>query len=103
MTTLPHGMIDMVMSLDADEIGVVYDMLKHRTHDLNKSAKHMFVVGDKVHFNNKGKTIEGYVNKINQKTIAVKPHNGGRGWKVPASWLKHTAPPTWNAVTGLVE
>jgi hypothetical protein len=52
--------------------------------------------GDVVHFNvnkrNYPRTVTGTVIKINNKTILVKPNDGGRTWRVTASLLKKGEP-----------
>ena len=60
-------------------------------------AKYSLTRGEVVHFepNKRGYPhfIIGTVMKINQKTVNIKPNDGGRMWKVTASLLKKGAPP----------
>lgn len=47
-----------------------------------------FVVGDRVSFEARGRTIIGVITRRNQKTMTVEPVDGGRGWRVPPRLLR---------------
>ena len=63
------------------------------TFGVRASAKDSgFRTGDKVTFNAKGRTVVGYVKRVNQKTVSVQPITGGtRYWRVSPGLLSKAA------------
>ena len=89
MNTNINEITAMIMKLDFDECGKLYDVIKLRRDQISNEAKKKFKVGDKVFFVSKkvGK-VSGNVIKINPKYILIDQINGMTEWRVSPTLLK---------------
>ena len=74
--------------LNNSEINSVIQMIKNRRTELSMVAGSKLSVGQKVEFSGRGITIQGILEKINQKTAIVVEKNSSRRWKVSISMLE---------------
>ena len=74
--------------LNNSEINSVIQMIKNRRTELSMVAGSKLSVGQKVQFSGRGITVEGILEKINQKTAIVVEKNSSRRWKVSISMLE---------------
>lgn len=72
------------------EMARIVEAYKFRQDSLRRSAKAQFHRGDKVSWTNirNGLTMNGTVEKLNQKTCTVRTQQGL--WRVSATLLKHS-------------
>jgi hypothetical protein len=72
-----------------DDLRVIVDAYKSRSERLARQAARSFKVGDRVRFvKGSGEVIVGTVDRVNKKTLGVRPDGGGRGWRVPGEMLE---------------
>ena len=74
--------------LNNNEINSVIQMIKNRRTELSMVAGSKLSVGQKVEFSGRGTTVQGILEKINQKTAIVSEKNNQRRWKVSISMLE---------------
>ena len=74
--------------LNNSEINSVIQMIKNRRTELSMVAGSKLSVGQKVQFSGRGITVEGILEKINQKTAIVNEKNSTKRWKVSISMLE---------------
>ena len=74
--------------LNNNEINSVIQMIKNRRTELSMVAGSKLSVGQKVEFSGRGITIQGILEKINQKTAIVSESNSPKQWKVSINLLK---------------
>ena len=74
--------------LNNSEINSVIQMIKNRRTELNMVAGSKLSVGQKVQFSGRGMTVQGILEKINQKTAIVSESNSPNKWKVSISMLE---------------
>jgi len=74
--------------LNNSEINSVIQMIKNRRTELSMVAGSKLSVGQKVQFSGRGMTVEGILEKINQKTAIVTEKNSTKRWKVSISMLE---------------
>ena len=74
--------------LNNNEINSVIQMIKNRRTELSMVAGSKLSVGQKVQFSGRGMTVEGILEKINQKTAIVTEKNSTKRWKVSISMLE---------------
>ena len=74
--------------LNNNEINSVIQMIKNRRTELSMVAGSKLSVGQKVQFSGRGMTVQGILEKINQKTAIVVEKNSSRRWKVSISMLE---------------
>ena len=74
--------------LNNSEINSVIQMIKNRRTELNMVAGSKLSVGQKVQFSGRGMTVQGILEKINQKTAIVSEKNSPKRWKVSISMLE---------------
>ena len=74
--------------LNNNEINSVIQMIKNRRTELNMVAGSKLSVGQKVQFSGRGMTVQGILEKINQKTAIVSEKNSPKRWKVSISMLE---------------
>ena len=74
--------------LNNSEINSVIQMIKNRRTELSMVAGSKLSVGQKVQFSGRGMTVEGILEKINQKTAVVTEKNSTKRWKVSISMLE---------------
>ena len=74
--------------LNNSEINSVIQMIKNRRTELSMVAGSKLSVGQKVQFSGRGMTVQGILEKINQKTAIVSESNSPKQWKVSISLLK---------------
>jgi hypothetical protein len=80
-------------SFTDDQLNLIRDALRYAKTQIAKKNISQFVVGDRVSFNTKGKTIVGKVSKLGRKFVTVN-ENYSRSWRVPAFMLTAAAPLT---------
>tara|TARA_R110000824_G_C15079830_1_gene664286 strand:- start:701 stop:1012 length:312 start_codon:yes stop_codon:yes gene_type:complete len=88
--------LEAILTMDKEQLSKVAQYARKRREQLNDIKLLEFSVSDVVHIIDRPGTRNPInpedmwiVNKINQKTISVKPVNGhGAGWNVPPSMLK---------------
>ena len=74
--------------LNNNEINSVIQMIKNRRTELSMVAGSKLSVGQKVQFSGRGMTVEGILEKINQKTAIVAEKNSPKRWKVSIALLE---------------
>jgi len=74
--------------LNNSEINSVIQMIKNRRTELSMVAGSKLSVGQKVQFSGRGMTVQGILEKINQKTAIVSEKNSPKRWKVSISMLE---------------
>jgi len=74
--------------LNNSEINSVIQMIKNRRTELSMVAGSKLSVGQKVQFSGRGMTVQGILEKINQKTAIVSERNSPKRWKVSISMLE---------------
>ena len=74
--------------LNNNEINSVIQMIKNRRTELSMVAGSKLSVGQKVQFSGRGMTVQGILEKINQKTAIVSESNSPKQWKVSISMLE---------------
>ena len=74
--------------LNNNEINSVIQMIKNRRTELSMVAGSKLSVGQKVEFSGRGTTVQGILEKINQKTAIVSESNSPNKWKVSISMLE---------------
>tara|TARA_B100001245_G_scaffold226290_1_gene201615 strand:- start:56 stop:328 length:273 start_codon:yes stop_codon:yes gene_type:complete len=74
--------------LNNNEINSVIQMIKNRRTELSMVAGSKLSVGQKVQFSGRGMTVQGILEKINQKTAIVSEKNSPKRWKVSISMLE---------------
>ena len=74
--------------LNNNEINSVIQMIKNRRTELSMVAGSKLSVGQKVQFSGRGMTIQGILEKVNQKTAIVSEKNSTKRWKVSISMLE---------------
>ena len=74
--------------LNNNEINSVIQMIKNRRTELSMVAGSKLSVGQKVQFSGRGMTVQGILDKINQKTAIVSEKNSPKRWKVSISMLE---------------
>ena len=68
---------------DRDQLTMISQAISSRRHSLNNEARNSFKQGDRVSFRRRksGEVLNGYVLKINRKTIGVMTDTDGE-WRV---------------------
>jgi uncharacterized protein YkvS len=89
--------IDHIRNMNSDELNQVVEAIKLQRNWLARTTARALGVGDVVEFTGRaGRTVQGVVSKINQKTVIVReaPRGNllGTNWKVTASMLKLVQP-----------
>ena len=74
--------------LNNNEINSVIQMIKNRRTELSMVAGSKLSVGQKVEFSGRGTTVQGILEKINQKTAIVAERNSSKRWKVSIALLE---------------
>ncbi len=83
--TLPKQLIHLIDQLDEDELHGAYRLLSERLKLVHKARALLemrkFNIMDRVSFTHNGKRYEGFVNRLNQRSITVLLDDGNR-WNV---------------------
>jgi hypothetical protein len=75
---------------DQNELRAINEAVKLRFTFLARRSVYKFVVGNRVRFTARGKTVVGEIVKVNQKNVKVKEVGNALTtvWNVPASMLE---------------
>jgi hypothetical protein len=91
---LPKQLLRLVETLDEDQLHALYHVVAQRLQLAQKAhalaAMSQFQVLDRVSFVHNGKSYEGTVTRLNQKTISITLDDGTR-WNVAPSLLTKVA------------
>lgn len=91
MAQLPKQIINLIESLNEDQLHALYRVVAERLNLVHKAralvAMRNFYILDRVLFTHNGKHYEGVVTRLNQKTITVTLDDGTR-WGVSPGNLK---------------
>ena len=87
MSNLVTKASELINQMDREQLNQVVEAIQLKRNHLAKQAINNFVVGDVASFTGKsGKTIKGFIKKINRKYIVIDCGVDGN-WRVPASHL----------------
>jgi hypothetical protein len=88
--TMMKTVLDQVSRMNREEIDLVITAIKRQQNIIEQQTTFKFAIGDQVKFQTReGRAVEGFISKINRKTIKVSTLTGQ--WKVSPSLLSAAA------------
>ena len=88
---MKKSILNAINKMDSKEINELIGAIKRRRSVLENSAALAFLKGDKVTFDNNGRTESGVVFKVKKKYIEVDILDGAMRYNVPATMLEMAA------------
>ncbi len=88
MSNLVTKAVESIYQMDSDQLEQVIEAIKLKRQHLARQATRNIMKGDIVSFTGRrGQTVQGKVEKVNQKTIIVRDSKSNIVWRVTASMV----------------